>query len=173
VKPAVLARAVELIHSNNDHFDTGFVGTPLVLDVLSAEGHHDLAYKLMTQPGFPGFGHMLARGATTLWEDWDGRSSRMHPMFGGACRWLWQHLAGLRPDPAHPGFARFFVEPRSAPGLDWLRASYESLRGPISIEWTRSASSLKLKLEVPPNSQALVTLPGAQPRQLGPGSHSL
>jgi alpha-L-rhamnosidase len=170
---AVFARAVEIVErDNHEHFDTGFVGTPLVLDVLTARGRADLAYRLMNQRDLPSFGHMLASGATTLWEDWDGRSSRMHPMFGGACRWFWQGLAGINPDPRRPGFAHVFIQPRPVEDLQWVRAEYRSLRGPISVNWTREGGRFHMDLTVPPNTEATVTLPGEKDeRHVGPGQH--
>lgn len=169
----VLARAVEIVEQDNrSHFDTGFVGTPLVLDVLTEHGRADLAYRLMDQRDFPGFGHMLASGATTLWENWNGGGSRMHPMFGGACRWFWQALAGLRPVEEQPGFARFRVEPWAVAGLDWVRAEYRTLRGPIGVEWVRQDGRVRLTVRVPGNSEALVRVPGAaEGTRVGPGVH--
>ncbi|MCX6621865.1 MAG: hypothetical protein NTY38_12480, partial [Acidobacteria bacterium] len=173
-RQAVLHRAAEILEKDRHaHFDTGFVGTPLVLDVLTVYGRANLANRLMNQRDYPGFGHMFAQGATTLWEAWDGQGSHMHPMFGGVCRWFWQALAGIRPDPARPGFEHFFVQPVPVDGVDWVRAEYQSLRGPIRVHWRREAGRLRLDLSVPGNTQCTLTLPGAAPRTLGPGTWSL
>ncbi len=169
----VFARAVEIVErENHEHFDTGFVGTPLVLDVLTARGRTDLAYRLMNQRDLPSFGHMLASGATTLWETWDGKSSRMHPMFGGACRWFWQALAGITPDAERPGFEVIHVEPRPVEDLQWVRAEYRTLRGVVGVDWSRSASRFQMKLRVPANTEAAVRLPGGVgERRVGAGMH--
>lgn len=175
VEDAAFARAVEIVERDNrEHFDTGFVGTPLVLDVLTERGRADLAYRLMNQRDQPGFGHMLASGATTLWENWNGGGSRMHPMFGGACRWFWQALAGIAPDAGRPGFERVLIQPRPVEELQWVKAEYRTLRGAISVHWTRASGRFRMTLTVPPNTEALVTLPGtAGQRQVGPGVHQM
>lgn len=169
-RKAVLDRAAEILErDNNAHFDTGFIGTPLVLDVLTESGRADLAYRLMNQRDFPSFGYMLDRGATTLWESWDGNGSHMHPMYGGACRWFWQGLAGIVPDADHPGFRHFFVKPSLVAGIDWVHASHQSIRGPVSARWERRAGGVRLEVQVPGNSECTVILPGAGPRRFGPG----
>lgn len=173
LQDAVFARGAEILErDNHEHFDTGFVGTPLVLDVLTAKGRADLAYRTMNQRDFPSFGHMLASGATTLWETWDGGSSRMHPMFGGACRWFWQALAGIAPDVQLPGFERILIQPRPVEDLQWVRAEYQTLRGPVTVHWTKVGGQFRMTLIVPPNTEAVVTLPGGgPPRLVGPGEH--
>ena len=172
---AVFERAVSiLVDGNHEHFDTGFLATPLVLDVLTARGRADLAYRLMNQTDFPSFGHILAQGATTLWEDWNGRSSHMHPMFGGACRWFWQALAGINPDPQRPGFEHILVTPRPVEDLQWVKAEYRCLRGTIGVEWTRKADAFQMQLAVPANTEATVALPGEEKAtKVGPGRHTL
>ncbi|MCC7498648.1 MAG: family 78 glycoside hydrolase catalytic domain [Bryobacterales bacterium] len=171
---AVLDRAVQILEQEQDsHFDTGFIGTPLVLDVLTEMGHSGLAQRLMNQRDFPSLGYMLARGATTLWESWDGGGSHMHPMYGGACRWFWQGLAGIHPDAGQPGFRHFFVRPALVDGIDWVQASYRSLRGPISVHWRRQAGGVRLEVEVPGNSRCTVELPGGRRREVGPGKSTL
>ena len=101
----VFARAVEIIEKDNrEHFDTGFVGTPLVLDVLTSGGRVDLAYRLMNQTDFPSFGHMLQEGATTLWEDWErARVARASDVRRG----LPLVLAGAGWHPSGPAAAGF------------------------------------------------------------------
>lgn len=170
---AVFERAAEiLVKDHHEHFDTGFVATPLVLDVLTQRGRADLAYRLMNQIDFPSFGYMLNRGASTLWEDWDGRGSHAHPMFGGACRWFWQALAGISPDPRRPGFEHTIIRPRVVENLRWVRAEYRSLRGPLAVNWRREAGVFHMELTVPPNSEATVYLPnGKAPVEAGPGRH--
>jgi len=170
---AVFDRAVEiLVKESREHFDTGFVGTPLVLDVLTARGRADLAYRLMNQKDFPSFGYMLQQGATTLWERWDGRGSHMHPMFGGACRWFWQALVGISPDPERPGFEHTIVRPHVIEDLRWIRGEYRCLRGTLAIHWRRQKDVFHMECNVPPNSQATVWIPGSKtPKKVGPGNH--
>ena len=168
---AVLERAIRiLLDDRGGHFDTGFVGTPLVLDVLAEHGRNDVAFTLMNQTDFPSFGYAIARGATTLWESWDGRGSHCHPMFGGACRWFFEGLAGIRPDPARPGFEHMILQPGPAGDLAWCEARYRSLRGEVRLHWERQAGKLRVRARVPGNSAATLILEGAR-RTLGPGEY--
>ncbi|MGC4055190.1 MAG: alpha-L-rhamnosidase C-terminal domain-containing protein [Paludibaculum sp.] len=58
--------------------------------------------------------------------------------------------------------------------LQWVKAEYRTLRGTISVHWTRAAGAFRMTLSVPPNTEALVTLPGAsESRSLGRGVHQL
>ena len=40
--------------------------------VLTRYGHGDVAYAMATQTTYPSLGYMVARGATTIWELWNG-----------------------------------------------------------------------------------------------------
>ena len=94
---------------------TGIFGTKYLLDVLSRRGRADLAWALVDRKDFPGWGHMLDRGATTLWEHWefsDDTYSHNHPMFGSVSEWLFAWVAGIQPDPAAFGFDRIVFRPQ-------------------------------------------------------------
>ena len=70
---------------------TGIFSTRYLLMYLSEHGKCDLARKVVLHRGFPGFMHMLEKGATTLWETWkesDDAFSNNHPMFGSVDEWL-------------------------------------------------------------------------------------
>ncbi len=70
---------------------TGIFSTRYMLMYLSEHGRVDLARKIVLHKGFPGWLHMLDRGATTLWETWresDNTYSNCHPMFGSVDEWI-------------------------------------------------------------------------------------
>jgi len=113
---------------------------------------------------------MVAQGATTMWELWDGyvagrgfgdpgMNSFNHYMFGSVGEWVWQYLVGLYPDEGKPGFGGFRVEPKPGPGLERVHGTYRSIRGPIEVDWRSEGDRLTLELSVPPNTSAQVTLP--------------
>ncbi len=161
-RPKVLAYLVQEIHARNDHLSTGIMGTKFMLDVLSREGYADLAYKIVTQPDFPGWGWMLKNGATTLWEHWeysDNTFSHNHPMFGSVSQWMMQWLGGIQPETDSVGFDRIVVRPQVPKGLDWVKSHYDSVRGRIVSNWQRSEDSMRFKIEIPVNTQARVVLP--------------
>jgi hypothetical protein len=160
----VFKSLVRNIESNTDeHFDTGMMGTPLALDVLTRYGRVDLAYSMMNQHDYPSFGYAIDRGATTIWETWLGDASHSHPMFGSVCQWFYQALAGINPDPEHPGFRNIIIRPRPVGNLKYARATHASVYGTIESGWEWKGNDLDLHLTVPVNSTATVIVPAADP----------
>lgn len=155
-KKAVFDKLVENVESNNVHFDTGILGTPLLLEVLTESGRADLAYTLMNQRDYPSFGYMIEKGATTIWETFQGDVSHSHPMFGSVTQWFYQHLGGIIPDPAQPGFKHIIIKPYPVNGLDFAKTSFPSLYGEIKTDWNFSGNDFNLKVSVPANSSATV-----------------
>jgi alpha-L-rhamnosidase len=159
-KARVVARLAEAVIVNQCRPDFGILGAKTVPRVLAENGHADLAYRLITQPEFPGWVHWLRQGATTLWEDWNGESSRNHIMFGDISAWMYSYLAGIKPDPDVPGFKRFTVSPCFPEGLDWVKAEHATPRGLIKVSWKRNSRGISMDLSVPSGSVATLRLPG-------------
>lgn len=148
--------------ARNNHLNTGILGTGPLLEVLASHGDVDLAYRIATQTTYPSWGFMLANGATTMWEAWDGMSSLDHPMQGVIVEFLYSHLAGIRPDDAHPGFTEFNIQPIFPQGLTHAEAHFDSQSGAIESSWTRSHSQIALHITVPFNTTAHVSLPSLE-----------
>ncbi len=159
---ASLVDAVEVKHKG--HLSTGFIGTPFLLDALVKHGRADLAYKIVSQPTYPGWGYMIENGATTVWELWhlatgNGMNSHNHPAFGFVSSWLYRNLAGLCPEAAGAGWSRFTVKPYVLGDLKWAKASINTLRGEVGSQWSLIADGIELKVTVPNGSVAEVYLP--------------
>lgn len=156
----VLESMIDNILKNNGHFDTGILATPLMLEVLTKYGREDIAFTLMNQRDYPGFGdYIIGKGATTLWENWDGKGSHSHPMYGSVIRWFFKALAGINPDPQAPGFKHTIIKPTICGDLTHARAEYNSIYGKISSEWKLKNENLYLNVEIPPNTTATVFVP--------------
>ena len=158
-----IGRMVEaVVVDHGGHVATGIFGTKYLLNALSTAGHADLAYRMVDQATYPGWGHMLDNGATTLWETWaasDDVYSQNHPMFGSVSEWFFNSLGGIRPEEQAIGFDRFRIEPSVTGDLEWVDASYESVRGTISSRWRVADGQLQLDIEIPVNTQAVVQIP--------------
>jgi alpha-L-rhamnosidase len=144
------------------HLETGIFGTNYAMDVLSCEGESQLAYDVVTNRDFPGWGYMLDNGATTLWEHWafsHNTFSHNHPMFGSVSQWFFNWLGGVQPDPDSIGFDHFSLRPQFVDGLEWVNCRYDSIRGPIVCNWKRSGGEVELTIEVPVNATATLSLP--------------
>lgn len=173
-------RLVELIHNADNHLSTGFLATPLLLPTLVETGHTDLAYTLLLQESAPGWLNMIRRGATTIWESWEGirddgtaHDSLNHYSKGAVIAFLHQYVAGLRPDPHHPGYAEFQVKPVPGPGITSAHAALQTAHGRITVEWHLREGRMVLDLEVPPDAAAHVHLPNGLQRSLAAGSYQI
>jgi len=142
----------------NYHFDTGILGTPLLLKVLSANNRDDIAFKLMNQKERPGFGYLMDNKNSTLWEQWNGGGSHTHPMFGSVVQWFYSALGGIKTEEA--GMQHFTIAPKPAGDVNYCKSSYNSLFGKIRSEWKKTSSgNFEILIEVPANASASFVLP--------------
>jgi alpha-L-rhamnosidase len=105
---------------------------------------------------------MLENGATTLWEHWaldTNTYSHNHPMFGSVSEWFYKALAGINPAPDAVGFDKIIISPHLVGDLKWVKAQYNSVRGPITSECSKSAGDFKLRIRIPVGARATVHLP--------------
>jgi len=156
-------RLADNIRRRGTLLSTGFLGTPFSLDVLADTGHADLAYSLLLRTEYPSWGYMIRKGATTMWERWNGdvgdvsMNSYNHYAFGAVGGFLFRRVAGIAP--ASPGFKRIRVDPVTDPRVKSAGADYQSMLGRISTRWRREDHRFSLDLTVPPNATAEVRLP--------------
>ncbi len=171
LKEAVMARLEELIRvKGKGHLDTGMLGTYFLLQHLQETGRNDLVYTLMNQTTYPGWGYMLAQGATTFWEQWNGYYSQIHSCFTSPGGWFYQGLAGIRPDETGPGFKKILIKPAVVGDLTWVQAHYDSIHGRIVSRWQREgdpstglkAGTLSLDITIPANTTATVFVPAKE-----------
>ena len=165
----VMGRLVEkIMKENNGHGSHGLVGGQWVNRVLTRYGHGDVAYAMATQTTYPSLGYMAARGATTVWELWNGdtadpsMNSGNHVMLvGDLITWLYEDVAGIAPDADQPGFRHVLMRPTPVGDLKSVRAAYRSFYGLISSEWKLDGEAFTLDVTVPANATATVYVPAA------------
>jgi alpha-L-rhamnosidase len=166
-RDAAGARLVELVRDADNHPDTGLFASALLLPALTSIGATDVAYALLLQTTPPSWLAMVERGATTLWERWDGigddgavRGSLNHLSHGSVCRWLYETVGGIRLG-SRPGYQDAIIAPEPGGGITWARARVGSPYGPIESSWQLDGRRLTLDVTVPPNATADVVIPGA------------
>ncbi|MFM7321766.1 MAG: family 78 glycoside hydrolase catalytic domain [Armatimonadota bacterium] len=158
----VLSRLLEAVAAKDHHVETGIFGTMWLLEALSKEGRTDVAARIALREDFPSWGHMLARGATTLWETWkesDNVYSNNHPMFGSVAGWMVRWLAGLQVADDAVGADRLMLRPGPVPGLEHASATWDGPRGRVECGWRREVGRVAYSVAVPAGSTAELELP--------------
>lgn len=150
--------------ATSGHFTTGIFGTKYILEALSMTGHTGEVFNIVNSTAYPGWGHMIDRGATTIWETWkesDDTFSNCHPMFGSVSEWYYRWLAGIRPLEGEYGFGKFLLAPTFVKGLDFVKAVYHAPSGDIKVGWKKTQDNkVELKVSVPPGTSALFSPSG-------------
>jgi alpha-L-rhamnosidase len=144
---------------NKGHLDTGMHGTYFLMKYLMEADRNDLMFEMASQRDYPGWGYMLANGATTSWESWTGQS-HIHDTLISIGAWFVEGLAGIRSDWKSPGFKRFVVKPAVVGDVTFARFKYQSIHGEIISDWRIDNGTFKLNVTVPPGTSATVIVPG-------------
>jgi alpha-L-rhamnosidase len=176
LRQRVAGRLAELVREAGTHLRTGFLSTPYLLPVLADHGHADVAYELLLRDTPPSWLAMVDRGATTVWETWEGidsdgvpHESLNHYSKGAVIDFLHRYTAGIRltDDPAYRSFV---IEPVPGGGLTSATAAHESPYGRIESSWELAGGRLRLTVQVPPGTTATVRVNGTE-TVAGPGRH--
>jgi alpha-L-rhamnosidase len=155
------------------HLTTGFLGTPYLLHVLERYGYLDAAYNLLERDQYPSWLYPVTKGATTIWERWDGikpdgsfqdagMNSFNHYAYGAVGEWMYRVMAGIDIDESEPGYRHVLIRPRPGGTFASARGAHDTMYGRVSSAWTREGRRFELTVEVPPNTRATVRLPGAR-----------
>ncbi len=175
-------RLADLVRASGYRISTGFVGTPLVTDALTAVGETEVAYRLLLQTGCPSWLYPVTMGATTIWERWDSMlpdgtinpgemTSFNHYALGAVADWMHRRIAGLAP--AEPGYRTIAVAPIPTGALTYASTRHLTPYGEASVSWRRDGGRFSLEVTVPIGTTAVVALPDGSPEQtVGAGTHS-
>jgi alpha-L-rhamnosidase len=171
-RPKTADVLVSLLKKNGDHLDTGFIGTPYICHVLSQNGHAEEAYKLLLNEDFPSWLYQVKKGATTVWEHWDGlkadgsmwsadMNSFNHYAYGAVVDWMVRGICGIDTDEDKPGYRHSVIAPFVGEKITSAAASFDSVYGVVWSSWERKGNTVTLKFTVPVNTDATIRLPGA------------
>ncbi len=153
------------IRGRGNAFNSGEVGYRFLLKALAMEGHSDLIYDMNNQTEKPGYGYQIKHGATSLTEKWDAGvgsfGSQNHFMSGQINEWFFNDLVGIGIDPSGAGFRKFIVHPMVVGDLSWVKGSYQSVSGLISVSWKRENSNFLLDVSIPANTSATIYIPAS------------
>lgn len=163
------------------HLETGFVGTPYLLHALSDNGYVETAYDLLLRREYPSWLYPISKGATTVWEHWDGikpdgtmwstdMNSFNHYAYGAVADWMYGAAAGINSDPDRPGFEHIIFRPVTDRRLDFVKASIDTRRGTVASEWRRENGRIKYIFTVPEGCGASAVIDGEK-HEVGVGTH--
>ncbi len=172
LRPKAAGFLVEDIKSRRNHLSTGFLGTPFLCHVLSANGYTDVAYDLLLQKSYPSWLYPVRMGATTIWERWDGQkpdstfqdpgmNSFNHYSYGAIGDWMYRVSAGI--EAGKPGYKHIIIQPHITSKLDFSKATLDCPYGKIASGWERKEGRITLKVVIPPNTRSTIKLPVTKP----------
>ena len=179
-RAATAAQLNELV-KRAGHLETGFVGTPYLLHALSNNGYAETAYDLLLRREYPSWLYPISKGATTVWEHWDGikpdgtmwstdMNSFNHYAYGAVADWMYGSAAGINSDPDRPGFEHIIFRPVTDRRLDFVKASIDTRRGTVASEWRRENGRIKYIFTVPEGCCASAVI-GGEKHEVGAGTH--
>lgn len=170
LRPRVTSYLLDAIVKYKNHLSTGMQTTHRMMLELTRNGHHDEAWRIISDRSVPSWGHMVEMGATTMWERWDGylkngklqspnMNSFNHMAFGAVGEWIWKSLVGINLDENNPGYKHFMIRPRTVEQPLSIRGEYATIRGTIVCDWKKVDSKFNITLEIPTNTTATVHVP--------------
>lgn len=157
----------KMIEEDGCKIQTGFVGTPYILHVLSDYGYEELAYTLLLRKEYPSWLYSVGKGATTIWEHWDGimengnfwsedMNSFNHYAYGSVLDWVYEKAAGIQLIEEYPGFEKIKIAPKADRRLEWLEASIDTRNGKIESRWTIKDDVIKYEISTAVPAQIMI-----------------
>lgn len=174
----VAAHLVELIHKDGGCLDTGFIATPVLLDVLVKYGYKEEAYNLLYQEKCPSWLYEVKHGATTIWENWraitpEGKVSIFsynHYALGCVFDWIYRDVVGI--NAADIAYKKIRIQPNPDETMQWAESRHESVFGEIFCRWEKKDGKFHVKVQIPCNTSAQIILPDGTAYTTGSGNYS-
>ena len=156
---------VKLIKKSGMKLKTGFIGTPFLLHALSDFGHTDIAYTLLLNEEYPSWLYPITKGATTMWEHWDGimengefwdsnMNSFNHYAYGAVIDWVYSVAGGITPLEA--GYQKVCLEPHPDDRLEWLEVDLDTRYGNLHSEWKKQEHGWRYDITTPVKARIII-----------------
>lgn len=174
-KAAVVNHIIEAIRQNKNSLSSGDIGYRYLLRVLEEEGRSDVIYDMNSRNDAPGYGYQLAQGATALTESWQAlpTASNNHFMLGHLLEWFYSGLGGIRQGDHAVAFKNIEIHPEMVDEVAHAETSYHSPYGLIATAWKKNGKQLKLDVEIPSNTTAVIYIPATIIQQIHEGGKRL
>ncbi len=172
---AVAKQLNNMVVANGFKIGTGFLTTPWICSVLVNYGYTGTAFKILENTSRPGWLYPITKGATTIWENWNGiddnnkpTNSLNHYSPGTVVGWLFNSVAGIKP--LEPGFKTIQIKPTVGGSLTFVNCTYKSAAGLISVAWKLDGNRFTLDIETPGKTE--IVLPDGTSQIVWAGKHS-
>ena len=157
----------QLVKRDGLKLQTGFIGTPYLLHALSDFGHADIAYTLLLRTEYPSWLYPVTKGATTMWEHWDGikengdfwdvnMNSFNHYAYGAVIDWVYTVAAGIKQTEGSAGYQKVQIAPHPDERLDWLKVSLDTRNGQICSEWRKDGDTWCYDITTPVEAEIVI-----------------
>ena len=148
----------DMVVRDGTQLKTGFIGTPYLLHVLSDYGYESIAYDLLLRKAYPSWLYSIGKGATTIWEHWDGlmengdfwcdeMNSFNHYAYGSVADWVFEKALGIQVIEDCPGFEKVKIAPKPDARLGWLEGTVYTRHGMVHVKWIVSDEGVKYEIE--------------------------
>ena len=165
------------------HLTTGFVGPMYLCHTLTKIGRTDLAYNLLLREEYPSWLYEVLRGATTVWERWNGlkpdgsfatpdMNSFNHYAYGAVCDWMFGTVAGINIDEDEPAYKHIIFKPVPDRRLGYVSASVLTRHGAVASMWEYKGDAVKYTFTVPEDCTATAYIDGGS-YDLAPGTYTM
>lgn len=141
-------------------FDTGIFATEALIAYLFEIGNPQLAFELLSNRKEVSFDFMARNGATTIWENWSGKDSRNHPMFGAVTKYLFMYLLGIRQPKDGAGYEKVIVSPCFVPCVDSAKGHITTQNGVVGVEFKKNNEKAEIKVCADPKIKAVFEFDG-------------
>lgn len=156
---AVTQSLINETENRGGNLATGLVGIPVLTEWVIENQAADLMYSMLKKKDYPGYLYMIANGATTTWEHWNGDRSHIHNCYNGIGSWFYQAVGGIRPDEASPAYRKVLIQPQIPQGITWAKTFKETPYGKLSVNWELKEQSMEMDVEIPVGTEARIAIP--------------
>ena len=170
----------DILMTHKGHLSVGLIGMQWLMQVLTDIGRPDVAWTIVTQTTRPGWGYMIGKGATTIWERWDSdtrdpgmNSEALLIQAGNLDAWFYQTLAGINYDREKPGFKHIIIKPAIVGDLTWVKCHHDSPYGRIVSNWKREGDKLTMEVSIPANTTATLYIPTQDAARVTEGGNTI
>jgi hypothetical protein len=166
IKKDVLKNLIKSINENNKALTAGDIGYRYLLRTLEEAGQSQLIFEMNSKTDVPGYGYQLSKGATSLTESWAALKyvSNNHMMLGHLMEWFYSGVGGIRQAPGSSSYDKVIIYPELVGDITWAETTYKTIHGDITCNWKLEKNNLLMKVVVPVNCTAIVSIPQTNPQ---------